>query len=211
MSTITPTETPLQQGDTTCVSIEDGRTTIGVLLSRQSRWPLIAPAPTESEIDTILDVGLRAPDNGRLRPWRFVVVRDDARAKLGEVLVDVACSREPELARTVHESRGQRAFAAPLLIALGANVTLHPVVPEIEQLLSVGAAAMNMLNAVHALGYGGYWTSGPDCYEPELLDALGFDDNHRLLGILYIGTPKDPPRTARRPARKDHAREWNSA
>lgn len=42
----------------------------------------------------------------------------------------------------------------PLLIAIGARIRLEAPIPEIEQLLSAAAAAMNMLNAIHALGYG---------------------------------------------------------
>jgi hypothetical protein len=55
------------------------------------------------------------------------------------------------------------------------------------------------------------WTSGPDCCEPELLDALGFEDNDRLLGIVYIGTPRERARNASRPARGGHVREWTGA
>ncbi|SAL78657.1 nitroreductase family protein [Caballeronia choica] len=55
----------------------------------------------------------------------------------------------------MHEHRCQRAHAAPLIIALGAAVAGDSHIPEVERLLSVGAATMNMLNAIHALGYGG--------------------------------------------------------
>jgi hypothetical protein len=56
----------------------------------------------------------------------------------------------------MHEHRCQRAHAAPLIIALGAAVAGDSHIPEVERLLSVGAATMNMLNAIHALGYGGF-------------------------------------------------------
>jgi nitroreductase len=81
-------------------------------------------------------------------------------------------------------------------------------VPEIEQLLAAGAAAMNMLNAIHALGFGGFWSTGPDSYEPRLHDALGFAPNERLLGFLFVGTPKTPGQALARPARSAHVREW---
>ena len=50
-----------------------------LLLSRQSVGVLEEPAPQGAELDLILDAGLRAPDHGRLRPWRFVLIRGDAR------------------------------------------------------------------------------------------------------------------------------------
>ena len=38
-----------------------------------------------------------------------------------------------------------------MVIVLGARVAPHAKIPEGEQLLSVGAAGMNLLNALHAL------------------------------------------------------------
>jgi nitroreductase len=181
---------------------------LDVLLSRQSHWPLTEPGPANAELDLIVDAALRAPDHGNLRPWRFVTIRGDARGALGDLLVDLACARAPGEPRSAHAHRRQKAFAAPLVIALGAALSAHPKVPEVEQLLAAGAAAMNMLNAIHALGYGGFWATGPDSYETRLHDALGFAPNERLLGFLFVGTPKNPGQPPVRPARTAHVREW---
>ncbi|NPT43809.1 nitroreductase [Paraburkholderia sp. 1N] len=179
-----------------------------VLLSRQSHWPLTEPGPADAELDLIFDAALRAPDHGNLRPWRFVTIRGDARGHLGDVLVDLACARSPGEPRSAHAHRRQKAYAAPLVIALGAALSAHPKVPEVEQLLAVGAATMNMLNAIHALGYGGFWSTGPDSCEAQLHDALGFAPNEKLLGFLFVGTPKNPGQEPKRPARSEHVREW---
>ncbi|CAE6902086.1 hypothetical protein R69608_02988 [Paraburkholderia nemoris] len=179
-----------------------------VLLSRQSHWPLTEPAPADAELDLIFDAALRAPDHGNLRPWRFVTIRGDARGPLGDVLVDLACARSPGEPRSAHAHRRQKAYAAPIVIALGAAVSSQSTVPETEQLLAVGAATMNMLNAIHALGYGGFWATGADSYEAQLHDALGFAPNERLLGFLFVGTPKNPGQATARPARSEHVREW---
>ncbi|MFL9949888.1 nitroreductase [Paraburkholderia agricolaris] len=182
-----------------------------MLLSRQSHWPLTEPGPASTELDLIFDAALRAPDHGNLRPWRFVTIRGDARDQLGDVLVDLACARSPGEPRSAHAHRRQKAFAAPLVIALGAALSAHSKVPETEQLLAVGAATMNMLNAIHALGYGGLWATGPDCYEPQLREALGFAPNEQLVGFLFVGTPKTPGQAPARPARSEHVREWRPA
>lgn len=179
-----------------------------VLLSRQSHWPLTEPAPADAELDLIFDAALRAPDHGNLRPWRFVTIRGDARGPLGDVLVDLACARSPGEPRSAHAHRRQKAYAAPIVIALGAAISSQSTVPETEQLLAVGAATMNMLNAIHALGYGGFWATGADSYEAQLHDALGFAPNERLLGFLFVGTPKNPGQATTRPARSEHVREW---
>ncbi|WP_120342481.1 nitroreductase [Paraburkholderia fungorum] len=200
----TATASPSAAGSSTAAALE-------MLLSRQSHWPLTEPGPANTELDLIFDAALRAPDHGNLRPWRFVTIRGDAREQLGDVLVDLACARSPGEPRSAHAHRRQKAFAAPLVIALGAALSVHSKVPEIEQLLAVGAATMNMLNAIHALGYGGFWATGPDSYEPGLHDALGFAPNERLLGFLFVGTPKTPGQAPARPARSEHVREWLQA
>ena len=184
---------------------------LNVLMTRQSHWPLAEPAPDDSQLQQIFDAALRAPDHGALRPWRFVLIRGDARQKLGELLVDLACARAPGEPRSAHEHRGRRALAAPVVIALVVSLTRETKVPEVEQLLSVGAAAMNMLNAIHALGFGGFWATGPDSYEQQMHRALGLTERDRLLGFLFVGTPPDDVRPVERPPSDRYVTEWLEA
>ncbi|MDR6495344.1 nitroreductase family protein [Paraburkholderia sp. 22099] len=178
------------------------------LLSRQSYWPLAEPGPNDTELDLIFDAAMRAPDHGALRPWRFALIRDDARAEFGDVLVDVAARREPGKPRAEHEHRRQLAYTAPLVIVIAAAPSAHSHIPETEQLLSVGAAAMNMLNAIHALGYGGFWATGADAYDANLQAALDFEPSERVLGFLFVGKPKSREHSAVRPPHSRYVREW---
>ena len=104
--------------------------------------------------------------------------------------------------------RSVGALDAPLLIGVGAVVRPDHPVPESEQLLSAGAAAMNLLNALHLLGYGGMWVTGADCYDPVVNAALGFQSPDRLIGFIHAGTPKGQEPAAPRPARSDHVVDW---
>lgn len=178
---------------------------IQLLLSRQSRWPLVEPAPSPEELDCVIDMALRAPDHGQLQPWRFVLVRGAAREALGDVFVQAAQARDPH---NDAERFRAKALAAPLLIALGAHLRPGHKVPESEQLLAVGAAAMNMLNALHILGYGGFWATGMNSHDAYVRQALGFEATDRLVGFLYVGTPKEAEHPATRPARGAFVREW---
>jgi nitroreductase len=181
---------------------------LDVLLSRRSHWPLAEPGPRDAELDLIFEAAMRAPDHGKLRPWRFVVVRGEARGALGDVLVDIAASRTPDSPREAHAHRRQKAFAAPLVIALAAAISHDEGIPEVEQVLALGAAAMNMLNAIHALGYGGFWATGADSYDARIHDALGFAENEQVLGFLFVGTPPASAADKPRPPAADYVREW---
>lgn len=202
---------PLTVADTADAPIapsDSSQIVLQSLLSRQSYWPLTTPGPNDAELASIFDAALRAPDHGKLRPWRFVFVRGAARAALGEVLVDIAHTRSPDEPRSAHQHRAQKAQAAPVIIAIAAAVDASSTVPEVEQLLSVGAAAMNMLNAIHALGYGGFWATGADSYHAHMHASLGFGSDERVLGFLFVGTPPDGQRDTVRPERTAYVREW---
>nr|WP_321818310.1 MULTISPECIES: nitroreductase [unclassified Paraburkholderia] len=200
------TSTP--ETHTTNLDRPDREAFFDTLLARQSAWPLVEPGPGDAELELIFDAALRAPDHGRLRPWRFAFIRGEARAELGETLVDVAAAREPGTPRSAHEHRRDKAFAAPLIIALGAAINRDSKVPELEQVLSAGAATMNMLNAIYALGYGGFWATGPDAYDDNLKLALNFEPEDKLLGFLFVGTPKSKESPANRALRANHFTEW---
>ena len=184
------------------------RALIDPLLSRRSVGALDAPAPDGGDLDLILDAALRAPDHGRLRPWRIVLIRGAAREALGEVFAAALKRRDPTATAPLIARRRARALAAPLLIGIGAVVRPDHPVPETEQLLSAAAAAMNLLNALHLLGYGGMWVTGADCYDPVVNAALGFQSPDRLIGFIYAGTPKGQEPAAPRPARSDHVIDW---
>ncbi|MGE0808770.1 MAG: nitroreductase [Burkholderiaceae bacterium] len=175
------------------------------LLSRHSAWPLTAPAPSQAELDLIFDAALRAPDHGRLMPWRFAVIRDGARDALGRLFAAAAQAREPG---SDGERFRQKAFGAPLVIALGVHIEPGHKVPDSEQQMAVAAAAMNMLNALHILGYGGFWSSGLNARDDRVKTALGFGEHERLIGFLYAGTPRPEQRRPERPARQRFVREW---
>ncbi len=182
-----------------------------LLLGRQSNSLLQEPAPAGAELDLILDAGLRAPDHGRLRPWRFVLIRDEQRLAWADRVAEIIRARDPTNGQMMSERYRAWVWRTPLIIAVGAEVRAGHSIPEVEQLLSAGAAAMNMLNAIHLLGYGGMWVTGLNSYDPNVNKLLGFEAPSRLVGFLGVGTPKPAPKNApklERAPRAEHTRDW---
>jgi nitroreductase len=183
-------------------------TVLDVLLSRVSVSSLQEPTPEGRDLDLILASGLRAPDHGGLRPWRFVLVRGAAREAFADTIIEALKLEETAAPRSLIARHRARLLNAPLIIALGVRLQPGTPIPEIEQMLSAGAAAMNMLNAAHALGYGGIWITGAMTYDPAVLGVLGLEASDKLAGFLFVGTPKEMSRTVRRPDVSNHVTEW---
>ena len=118
-------------------------------------------------------------------------------------------AREPDAPEAAVHKQRNRVLNAPLIIALGARLHHGHKIPEIEQMLSVGAGAMNMLNAAHALGYGAVWLTGANAFDPRVVTALGLEATDKLAGFLFVGTPKAAPPATRRPQLADHVAEWH--
>jgi nitroreductase len=192
--------------------VSDAAHALEALLSRRSvpALQLREPGPADDQIDLAIDAALRAPDHGALKPYRFVLIRGAARARLSELLVRRLQQREPGTPPGKIEKARNMPLAAPLVIAVGAHLRPDHKVPEIEQLLSTGAAVMNLLNAFHVQGFGAIWLTGGNAYDPEVARTLGFDPPERCLGFVYVGSsPPQADSAARRPQRGAFVRDWD--
>ncbi len=184
---------------------------IETLMSRNSvpARLLREPAPEGRELEEILETGMRAPDHAALRPWRFLIIRGEARNKLGDILADAMALNDATISEERLESQRKKPLRSPLIIAIYADVTEnHPKAPEIEQIITAGAAAQNIINAAHAKGYGGIMLTGPLAHDAHVKGALGLAKKDQIICFLYLGTPSEEPRTKPRPPVTDFISEW---
>jgi nitroreductase len=181
---------------------------IELLLTRASNGKLGEPAPDDETVQLALQAAVRAPDHGLLRPWRLLLVRGEARERLGRAMREALLARRPDASAPELEREQAKPLRAPLLIVVAARVQESPKVPAIEQILSAGAAAQNILLALHARGYAGMWRTGPAVYDAGFKRALGFDAGDAIVGLIYAGTPRIPAPAIPRPGPEQFAEEW---
>ena len=182
---------------------------IELLLTRASQGKLREPAPDDAALERAFAAALRAPDHGLLRPWRFQLIRGDARARFGALMREELRRRKPHASDEELEKQSRKPLRAPLLIVVSARVQVdHPKVPAIEQMLSAAAAAQNILLALHAQGYAGMWRTGDAAYDPQIKRALGLAPNDAIIGFLYTGTAALPAPEVARPRADAHVEEW---
>ena len=162
------------------------------LHNRVSQGSLRDPAPAGAALANIQRAALRAADHAMLRPWRFLVIAGDGRHRLGELFLRAREAREGELPERERARTRGRPLRAPLLIVAIAACRTDTKVPEIEQVLSAGAAVQNMLNAAYAQGVGAMWRTGEFAYDPVVKAGLGVGDAEHIVGFLYLGTVDEP-------------------
>ena len=178
---------------------------IDLLKTRRSVKPreMSGPGPSPAELETILTIGARVPDHGKLSPWRFIVFEGDARARAGEIIANVFARKNPSAAPAEIDVEKRRLTDAPLVIGIVSFTKPHPKVPAWEQELSAGASAMNMVTAATALGYGACWLTGWFAFDRDVLGGLGLKADEKLAGFIHIGRPTKASEDRPRPALAD--------
>ncbi len=191
------------------MAFNDRSTPLTLLETRRSGKPrdLIAPGPDADQLDHILRIAARTPDHGKLAPWRFVIVADDARAKLAEVITTAYRAERPQASATEIIALEQFAHQAPSLVVVLSSPRTGSHIPLWEQELSAGAACMNLLHAAHAMGFAGGWLTGWPSFSDAVRDAFG-QAPERIAGFLFLGTPGRPFDERPRPDMKAIVSHW---
>lgn len=163
------------------------------LLSRHSvgpRW-MVEPGPSMAQLELAVRAALRAPDHGKLVPWRAAVIGARERAALGELFARIA--RESATSADEVEAERGRAARGPVLVAwIARPVADIDEVPLHEQWMCVGGALTNFLNALHLMGFAAKTLSGRKCRHPALREAF-CSEGEVLAAFVAIGTPTRKP------------------
>jgi nitroreductase len=175
-----------------------------ILSSRKSHNKLIEPAPTEEQVHAMMKVALRAPDHALLRPWRFQIFSGRGLRKLGEYFERASVAATPSLDQDKRNKIAGKPLRAPMVVVVSVKLVEHKKVPEIEQLLSGGASAQNLIMAAHFLGIGAIWRTGSLCFNPHLKVELGMSENESIIGFIYLGQEQGDKRTAKPVDESEH-------
>ncbi|HEV7490758.1 MAG TPA: nitroreductase [Rhodanobacteraceae bacterium] len=168
------------------------------------------PGPDPAELQRLLSAAIRVPDHGKLTPWRLLLIRGDARARLGSALAEIHLRKEPDVPPAVIEKDRARFTFAPVIVAVIARIEAdHPKIPAQEQLLSAGCVAYNLLLGAQGLGFGAQWLTGWAAYDREAAALLGLNENERVIGFVHIGTAREPAPERNRPELETVQSEWN--
>jgi len=171
--------------------------TLSFLARRRSASALTlrGPGPSSEELDNLLRLATRVPDHGKLAPWRFIVIEGEGKAALAEDLTAIAQQR-PDAPKAL--AALGKFNAPPLAICVVSRIKAGDI-PEWEQQLSAGAVCISLVNAASAMGYGANWITDWYSTHQAATGRIGLAPEERVAGMVYIGTPAEPPQERVRP------------
>jgi len=178
---------------------------IDALMSRRSyaRCNLVQPAPSKSQIETILQAAMSVPDHGNLKPWRFILVEGQGIQDLSMLVKQKYSSKMSE---EDVDAFVQEIAMTPMMLFVCSDLTLDHRVSVLDQQLAGAAACEHILLAIHALDFAGIWhTSEAD---GDLRHLLNLKKEDEILGVLSIGTPKKTSK-AKRKSFSDYTQTWD--
>lgn len=150
----------------------------------------------DTTLDRLFELASWAPCHKRTWPWRFCVIRNDARFELGEV-VAAAMERHGDDAHRVQKARTKYA-RTPVVVVVGsahgdsANRTA-------ENRDATAAALQNFLLAASSLGLATYWGSCPQGANDDVVAFCGFEPDTTVMSLTYVGWAADEAVAPERP------------
>jgi nitroreductase len=181
------------------------------------------PVPDE-DIRKILDAGRLAPSSNNTQPWSFLVIKDKEKLRMMAGAVRDMVDKMIPFAEDEKQAQRLAAYKgtyftffekAPVVIAVfmegydaGTNRLLGRMGYAAEDIMrlrpnpglqSVAAAIEHMLLAIHALGYGSCWMTGPLVAQEAFEKLLGYGKEKFIAALLPVGVPdEDPPARPRK-------------
>ncbi len=178
-------------------------------------------AVPDEDISRILDAGRWAPSASNAQPWNFLVIKDrEILKKMADAVRDMLDKMIP-YAESEKEAQRLAAYKtnyyvffenAPVVIAvfmepyLTTGILRRMGYGEEEALRlrphpwlqGVSAAVQNMLLAIHALGYGSCWMTGPLVAQEAFEKILGYGKEKSIVALLPLGVPDEHPQAKNR-------------
>ena len=181
-----------------------------LLQTRYSALKLAGPAPSAAVVDAMIEAASRAPDHGRLRPWRLILIEGAARLSLGEILAASLARRNSLAGDQVLARELEKALRAPLIFVVATRCDRSSKIPVAEQIVSAGCAAHALMLAAFAQELGAMWRTGEAAYDEMVKGALGIDADDLIIGFIYVGTDVGGVSSRPRPAVQECVDRWTA-
>jgi len=173
-------------------------TLLHIIKTRRSIFPasFIAKEISLDILTQILEAANYAPSHKLTQPWRFTVIRKEAKTRLGLRMAEhYKAGAGENFLQKKYDSFIEKAAQADCILAI--NVQFHPdKLPAWEEVASTACAVQNMALAAHAFNIGGYWSTPGIIH--HLDDFLQLNADEKCHGLFYLGYHNAPEAEAKR-------------
>lgn len=198
--------------------------TMKVIQDRRSIREYTVEPVSDQDLDMILETARLAPSGENAQPWRFVIVKDEAKRKLLGALAGGGSGRrftaefvtqkmQERFTNLQDEEKKKAAFQKLTSGQVSAFLATAPVdivvcgKKDVWDLpYDTSAAIENMLLMVTALGLGACWVIAP-CIdirdEERIKEILGVPEAFKVISIISVGHPTRPHRPRPRLPKND--------
>jgi nitroreductase len=189
--------------------------TMKVIQERRSIREFTQESVSDQDLDMILEAARQAPSGENAQPWRFIIVKDEAkRRKMGAIAGGgsgrrftseyVTKKMQERFANLQDEAKRQAAFAkltSGQVSAFMADAPVNIVVCGKKDVWDMpydtSAAIENILLMVTALGLGACWVIAPciDIRDEERIKVLlDIPEGYKAVSVISVGHPTRPHR-----------------
>jgi nitroreductase len=149
-------------------------------------------------LDEILENANHAPTHRLTEPWRFKILRGDAKQRLADFLLEDFLNNAPLEEQTDMKIKkiSENPLRASCIIVICLKRHAESV-PEWEEIAAVAMAVQNMWLTCTAHNIGSYWSS-PSAITERGQAFLNLAADERCLGLFYMGYHNMPDLPAQR-------------
>ena len=144
---------------------------------------------SDADLRRLIEVAVSAPNHKLTRPWRFTIVRGEARVRLGEAWSQIVAAETTltgELRDDAVRREAAKPLRAPIIVVASTRTSSDPIVAD-EDFAATAAAVQNVLLGAHALGLGAIWRTGAMARREGINAFLGLEPHDRIVAFVYVG------------------------
>ena len=164
---------------------------IQIIKERRNTKNFVDKDVSKTDIETLLDAAIWAPNHRDTQPWRFVVIEKESplRDKISEGIISVKehSSGKRQTDEQI-ESIVKYVQSRPVLIFVFSLIDSNPIITE-ENYGAVCCAIQNISLAATSMDLAVGWSTGKIAQIQNLTEMFELKEELKVVGVLTIGYP----------------------
>lgn len=162
-----------------------------IIKNRRTTKPMVFTGEIidDSIVEELLEAANWAPTHRYTEPWRFIVFKNEAKTQFGKDHAKMYAKHTPKenfLAKKAEKIQ-RNCEKTSHIIAVIMQRDNEKRVAEIEEISAVAAAIQNILLLAEEKQIASIWATGGMCYHPAMRQYLGFSEEDKVMGFIYLG------------------------